>query len=78
MLKPAYAIKFSSKTHIQLEFHKCRIFGETGIHTCFPIGSNVDQLHVVVVILFFFQSKQVWTQKCAVQKTSVDVNISYY
>jgi hypothetical protein len=22
--------------------------------------------------------KQVWTQKCAVQKASVDVNISYY
>ena len=24
------------------------------------------------------QEKQVWTQKCAVQKASVDVNISYY
>jgi hypothetical protein len=26
----------------------------------------------------FFFIKQVWTQKCAVQKASVDVNISYY
>jgi len=26
----------------------------------------------------FFCIKQVWTQKCAVQKASVDVNISYY
>ena len=25
----------------------------------------------------FFNIKQVWTQKCAVQKASVDVNISY-
>ena len=25
-----------------------------------------------------FLKKQVWTQKCAVQKASVDVNISYY
>ena len=24
------------------------------------------------------QLQQVWTQKCAVQKASVDVNISYY
>ena len=27
---------------------------------------------------FFLLVKQVWTQKCAVQKASVDVNISYY
>ena len=26
----------------------------------------------------FFFKEQVWTQKCAVQKASVDVNISYY
>ena len=26
----------------------------------------------------FFKVQQVWTQKCAVQKASVDVNISYY
>jgi hypothetical protein len=26
----------------------------------------------------FLIFKQVWTQKCAVQKASVDVNISYY
>ena len=26
----------------------------------------------------FLLFKQVWTQKCAVQKASVDVNISYY
>jgi hypothetical protein len=25
-----------------------------------------------------FSLEQVWTQKCAVQKASVDVNISYY
>ena len=29
-------------------------------------------------VLFLFYLKQVWTQKCAVQKESVDVNISYY
>ena len=27
---------------------------------------------------FFFIIIQVWTQKCAAQKASVDVNISYY
>jgi hypothetical protein len=27
---------------------------------------------------FLFFNLQVWTQKCAVQKSSVDVNISYY
>jgi len=26
----------------------------------------------------FYKKKQVWTQKCAVLKASVDVNISYY
>jgi hypothetical protein len=26
----------------------------------------------------FYTHLQVWTQKCAVQKASVDVNISYY
>jgi hypothetical protein len=29
-------------------------------------------------IYVFITIKQVWTQKCAVQKASVDVNISYY
>ena len=29
-------------------------------------------------VRFFFILIQVWTQKCAVQKASVDVNISYY
>ena len=27
---------------------------------------------------YYFLTLQVWTQKCAVQKASVDVNISYY
>ena len=32
----------------------------------------------IVCRLFYVLIKQVWTQKCAVQKASVDVNISYY
>ena len=28
--------------------------------------------------MFICNILQVWTQKCAVQKASVDVNISYY
>jgi hypothetical protein len=30
------------------------------------------------LLLFLLITKQVWTQKCAVQKASVDVNSSYY
>ena len=30
------------------------------------------------VLYFYIYIIQVWTQKCAVQKASVDVNISYY
>ena len=30
------------------------------------------------ISLIILQYLQVWTQKCAVQKASVDVNISYY
>jgi hypothetical protein len=33
-------------------------------------------IYTLVHIIFSF--KQVWTQKYAVQKASVDVNISYY
>jgi hypothetical protein len=39
------------------------------------------QLHYSVVMILFdlyIIFEQVWTQKCAVQKASVDVNISYY
>jgi hypothetical protein len=32
-------------------------------------------IYNMIVILYIIQ---VWTQKCAVQKASVDVNISYY
>jgi hypothetical protein len=33
---------------------------------------------VYILYIFYFIILQVWTQKCAVQKASVDVNISYY
>ena len=32
----------------------------------------------LTLIQSIFLIQQVWTQKCAVQKASVDVNISYY
>jgi hypothetical protein len=34
--------------------------------------------HLMKKLILFFTNNQVWTQKCAVQKASVDVNISYY
>jgi hypothetical protein len=33
---------------------------------------------LLLLLLFFFFIKQLWTQKCAVQRASVEVNISYY
>ena len=39
---------------------------------------NVHGQRVLQLILFLFITLQVWTQKCTVQKVSVDVNISYY
>ena len=37
---------------------------------------NPKLLFVLFYVLFI--TIQVWTQKCAVQKASVDVNISYF
>ena len=36
------------------------------------------RLFFILNFNYFFLFKQVWTQKCAVQKSSVNVNISYY
>ena len=33
---------------------------------------------LLIIALYFFVNQQVWTQKCTVQKASVNVNISYY
>jgi hypothetical protein len=48
----------------------------------FGIAARPTEKLAAQIILFAFQTivliKQVWTQKCAVQKASVDVNISYY
>jgi hypothetical protein len=33
---------------------------------------------VILKLDSYFSFKQVWTQKCAVQKASADVNISHY
>ena len=43
-------------------------------------GPGVSECHYnsSYIFMFFFKLQQVWTQKCAVQKASVDVNISYY
>jgi hypothetical protein len=37
-----------------------------------------DLLFLLRFLLLLLLLLQVWTQKCAVQKASVDVNISYY
>jgi hypothetical protein len=45
----------------------------TGIYRCCSSIYNIFIKYIV-----FYYEIQVWTQKCAVQKVSVDVNISYY
>ena len=39
---------------------------------------SLEQQYLELTIETFFIIIQVWIQKCAVQKASVDVNISYY
>jgi ABC-type multidrug transport system permease subunit len=39
---------------------------------------NYQQYEIRWNFFFIFIFIQVWTQKCAVQKASVDVNITYY
>ena len=39
---------------------------------------NYQQYEIRWIFFFIFIFIQVWTQKCAVQKASVDVNITYY
>jgi hypothetical protein len=41
-------------------------------------GTNNKIQYFGTDFFFLFLKLQVWTQKCAVQKASMDVNISYY
>ena len=46
-----------------------------------PYKETHNDMHVLWIFISIQTSVawgQVWTQKCAVQKASVDVNISYY
>jgi hypothetical protein len=44
---------------------------------CFHPSPNISSSNIIIYT-FFILLLPVWTQKCAVQKASVDVNISYY
>ena len=71
---------------------KCRWTAEesrTSLYVVFPLGKillldrcfhpspNISSSNIIIYT-FFILLLPVWTQKCAVQKASVDVNISYY
>ena len=76
-----YVVFIQSFKVSEIVFSKCIKMKQ--IHR--PIGNcnfkfQAERLgfFVFVFVFVFFIYKQVWTQNCAVQKASVDVNISYY
>ena len=61
--------------------HECslilRIDDQHLQRSCINISSAIAQYTKGTKVIIFLL-EQVWTQKCAVRKASVDVNISYY
>jgi hypothetical protein len=57
----------------------CIYHNKTNIaHYLYFILNNLSVKIRYCFSMLFSINKQVWTQKCAVEKASVDVNISYY